>query len=66
MAYEILSELIGKRDVLSMSASEAKKVIADFYMAVEIATVGFTNEQAIDFFCKGALEQYGLDILAGA
>lgn len=65
MAFEILSRLIGDKNVLDMSVSEAKKIIADFYMEIEIQTLGYSDEHKIDFMCDRVLHKFGLDILAG-
>ena len=63
MADRILSRLIGDRDVRKMKVSEAKKLIADFYMEMEIATVGYSDSHKMDFACNAALERHGLALL---
>lgn len=64
MAEQILSDIIGNRDVLSMSVSAAKQIIAEFYLAMEIATVGYYDQHKMDFYCQRALKNYGLDLIA--
>ena len=64
MADRILSGLVGNQDVRNMRVSEAKKLIAEFYLRMEIETVGYSDPHKMDFFCQRALQKYGLDLLA--
>lgn len=56
----VLRNIIGRENVDSMSTSRAKKVVADFYMAVELATLGCRNQQAVDYCSTVALQEAGL------
>ena len=61
---DILREIIGGRDVLSMRVSEAQEVVAEFYMRVELLTLGRREEFHTEYACKRVLEHYGLGFLA--
>lgn len=64
MANQILTDIINGRDVLSMTVSEAKKIVAEFYLQMEIQTVGFSDPNKMDYFCKRTLDRFGLGYLA--
>lgn len=64
MANQILSGIINGRDVLSMTVSEAKKVVAEFYLQIEIMTVGYSDPHKMDYLCTSALNKCGLGYLA--
>lgn len=64
MASQILEEIINGRNVLKMTVSEAKKIVAEFYLRIEIMTCGVYDPHKKDFVCQRTLNRYGLGFLA--
>ena len=50
--------------MLDLPVSEAKKIVAEFYEAIEIMTCGFYDPHKMDFMCQRALNHYNLGFLA--
>lgn len=64
MMLRILLDLIGERDVEEMRVSEAKELVAEFYMRVELLTLGGRGNSHADYYAEKALESCGLGFLA--
>lgn len=64
MIKHILNCLIGERDPLDLTTSEARILVAEFYERVELQTFGWRNRSAIDFMCEKALNERGLGAFA--
>ena len=64
MYEEVLSGILGGRDPMKMKVSEARCVIAEFYLEIELLTLGWGNRWAIDRGCEVALNRHGLGLLA--
>ena len=60
----ILRELIGDRRVEDMRVSEAQKIVAEFYLRVEMLTFNRRHDNHTEYTCRRTLERYGLGFLA--
>jgi len=60
----ILRELIGDRRVDDMTTLEARRIVAEFYLRVEILTFGKRNDKHMEYVCRSTLERYGLGYFA--
>ena len=61
MIYGILSDVIGNRNVMNLKCSEAKKLVSEFYIEVEAATIGCKNKGKVDSISHAALRDAGLE-----
>ncbi len=64
MFHKLLADIIGGRDVLSLTVREAMALVAEFYEKVDLVTFGQRNHDAIAYLAKCALEDAGLGFLA--
>lgn len=64
MVYGILSHLLRGRNALTLKTSEAKKLVREFYLEVECATIGTINKKRVDSISKAALSSVGLEFFA--
>lgn len=61
-----LLRLINGRDVSSMKCREAQKIVSDFYMSLELRSIGksLRETQKMDYLSKKALNAVGLGLFA--
>lgn len=64
MASRLLRNLIAGRDVDSMSTTEAKELVAQFFLKWSLLTFGQRNQQKLDYLAMEALKKYGLEYFA--
>lgn len=62
--YGILTNLLNGRNALNLKTSEAKKLVREFYLEVECATIGTTNKKKVDSISRDALSSVGLEFFA--
>lgn len=64
MADLMLREIINGRDVQRMKCSEASRIVREFYLRWELATLGCRNPQRADRLAQKALNRAGLGYFA--
>ena len=64
MFIGIINAILAGRDVDTMSTSEARQAVAQFYDEVERLTFGQRNQQKVDYLCRKALDHVGLGYFA--
>ncbi len=60
MVYRLLKDVIAGRDVGSMSCSEARRLVSDFYDRLYHVTYGQRHPEKVDFLAEEALKKSGL------
>lgn len=61
LIFGILRDLIGNKDVQRMRCSEARKIVNEFCLRVDLLTFGRRDDQAIEHLTNTALIQAGLE-----
>lgn len=64
MIKKILNECLNGIDPLDLTTIEARKVVADFYMRVEMLTFGQRRRNKVYDVCARVLESVGLGYFA--
>ena len=64
MIFALLKELIGDRDVQKMKYSEANRLVNEFYLRVELATLGNRHPERVEYYTNKALERAGLEFFS--
>lgn len=61
-----LTRLIGGRDIEKMKTHEAQKIVSDFYLDIELHSIGKSQKdlQKIEFLSQKALKNIGLEFFA--
>lgn len=64
LMYGILTKLLNGRNAMDLKCSEAKKLVAEFYLEVEAATLPIHDKRKIDSLANAILRKYGLEYFA--
>lgn len=64
MLKAILEEIIGGRNTLELSTSEARKIVSEFYFRVASLTLGQRRPYSLEQKCKAVLRLHNLEYFA--
>lgn len=64
LMYGIIEKLLHGRNPLNLKCSEARKLVADFYLELEAKTIQYTDKSKIDKLSTAVLKKYGLEYFA--
>jgi len=64
LMYGIMNKLLHGRNPLNLKCSEARKLVADFYLELEAKTIQYTDKSKIDKLSTAVLKKYGLEYFA--